>query len=139
MNKQRKAILIVSIAGALATFMPWVKVPLLGSINGSQGDGWITFALFLVPAVISQFKDKSSRLEGGILYTAILPGLLASFIGIWKISDFKSRISGIGDNPFAQAMEAAVSIEFGLYLVVIAGFALPIAAYLVKEDKQPMD
>ena len=59
MNKQRLAILIVAGLGALATFMPWVKAPIVGTINGTKGDGWITLVLFAVPLVISLLNDKT--------------------------------------------------------------------------------
>ena len=35
----------------------------------------------------------------------------------------------------AKALGATVSIEFGLYLVVLAGVALPIAAFLIKDKE----
>ena len=44
-------------------------------------------------------------------------------------------MSDIGDNPFAKALVATVSIEFGLYLVVLAGIALPIVAFLIKDKE----
>ena len=48
MNKQRIGILIAAGLGMLATFMPWLKAPVVGTINGAEwkGDGWITFFLF---------------------------------------------------------------------------------------------
>ena len=135
MNKQRLAILIVAGLGALATFMPWVKVPFLGTINGTKDDGWIILLLFAVPLVISLLNDTTKALKDGLLYGAIIPSLVAGAIGIWKIIDFNSKMSDIGDNPFAKALRATVSIEFGLYLVVLAGIALPIVAFLIKDKK----
>jgi hypothetical protein len=135
MNKQRLAILIVAGLGALATFMPWVKAPIVGTINGTKGDGWITLVLFAVPLVISLLNDKTKALKDGQLYGAIIPSLVAGAIGIWKIIDFNSKMSDIGDNPFAKALGATVSIEFGLYLVVLAGIALPIVAFLIKDKE----
>jgi hypothetical protein len=133
MNKQRLAILIVAGLGALATFMPWVKAPIIGSINGTKGDGWITLMLFVIPLIISLLNDKSKRLVGGLLYGAIVPGIIAGVIGAWKIFDFKSKMSSLANNPFGEAIESSVSIEFGLYLVVLSGIALPIVAFLVKD------
>jgi ABC-type phosphate transport system permease subunit len=135
MNKQRLAILIVAGLGALATFMPWVKAPIVGTINGTKGDGWITLVLFAVPLVISLLNDKTKALKGGPLYGAIIPSLVAGAIGVWKIIEFNSKMSDIGDNPFAKALGATVSIEFGLYLVVLAGIALPIVAFLIKDKE----
>jgi len=133
MNKQRLAILIVAGLGALATFMPWVKAPIVGTINGTKGDGWITLVLFAVPLVISLLNDKTKAVKGRLLYGAIIPSVLAGVIGILKIIDFNSKMADVGDNPLAKALGSTVSIEFGLYLVVLAGIALPIAAFLIKD------
>ncbi len=132
MNKQRLAILIVAGLGALATFMPWVKMPIVGSVNGTAGDGWITFGLFAVSIIISLLGDRTKPIKGGLLYAAIVPALLAAALGISKILDFKSKTADMDDNPFASMIQAAVTVEFGLYLVVAAGLALPIAALVVK-------
>lgn len=128
MNKQRLAILIVAGLGVLATFLPWVKVPILGSVNGTQGDGWITLVLFAIAILISLSKDKTKAIEGGLLYAAILPGGLAGAIGLWKIIDFNSKMEELG--------VGGVSIGFGLYLVVLAGIALPIVGFLIKDKKE---
>ena len=65
-----------------------------------------------------------------------MPAYNSTFaIGVWKIIDFNSKMSNIGDNPFAKALGATVSIEFGLYLVVLAGIALPIFAFLIKDKE----
>lgn len=142
MNKQRLAILIIAGLGALATFMPWVKAPIVGTINGTKGEGWITLVLFAVPLIISIFNDKTKALKGVLLYGAIIPSLLAGAIGIWKIIEFNSTMSselsgfplrGIGAG--AKALGATVSIDFGLYLVTLAGIALPIAAFLIKDKE----
>jgi hypothetical protein len=139
MNKQRLAILIAAGLGALATFLPWVKAPIVGTINGTEGDGWITLVLFSVPLVISLLNDRTKAVKGGILYGAIIPSIIAGIIGIWKIIDInninKMSMSEIGDNPFAKALGITVSIEFGLYLVVLAGIGLPIAAFLIKDKE----
>ena len=139
MNQQRLAILIAAGLGALATFMPWIRVPFIGTIAGSQGDGWYTLALFSVAIVVSLLSDKTKRIEGGALYAAIIPSIIAALIGIQKISYFSSMMADMkadmGDNPFAMALGATVSIEFGLYLLVLAGLAVPALAYLIN-DKQ---
>lgn len=138
MNKQRLAILIVAGLGALATFLPWVKAPIVGTINGTKGDGWITFVLFAVPLIISLLKDKTTALKGGLLYGAIIPSILAGIFGIFKIMDLNSIISEREDSPFARMLSAGISIEFGLYLVVLAGLLLPILAFVVKDNKRTL-
>ena len=131
MHKQRLGILIVASLGVLATFLPWVKSPIIGSINGTQGPGWMTLLLFAVPLVISLLNDKTKALKGGQLYGAIIPSLIAGVYGIGEILSFNS--TSVKNNPFLQILEASVSIEYGLYLVVLAGIALPIVAFLIKD------
>lgn len=135
MNKQRLGILITAALGALATFMPWVKMPLVGTVNGTQGDGWITFALFLVPVVLTLLNDKSVPLKGAKLYGSIACAIIASLIGILKVSELSS-ISDSSGNEFAKALSDSISIGFGLYMVILAGIALPIVAYLIKDKSK---
>jgi hypothetical protein len=132
MNKQRLGILIVAVVGMLATFMPWVNVPIIGSVDGTKGDGWITFVLFAIPLIICLLNDKSKSVKGVLLIAAIIPSLIAAIIGTWKIIDFKSKMGQTGDNPFAQALSSSISVGFGLYLVVLSGIALPIVSFLIK-------
>lgn len=37
-SRQRLGIAFLSIVGMSATFMPWVKMPILGTLNGTKGD-----------------------------------------------------------------------------------------------------
>ena len=131
MNKQRLVILILAGLGVLATFLPWVKYSIWGSVSGIRFDGPFTFALFLVPLIISLLKDKTKPLTGDLLYGAIIPSIIAGVIGIWNIIHFNSTAFNMGDNPFAQ-----VEVGGGVYLVVLVGIALPIAAFLLKNMEQ---
>lgn len=133
MNKQRLAILIAAGLGALATFMPWVNAPLVGAIAGTKSDGWITFGLFAIPMGISLLNDKSKRMEGTPLYGAFVPAIIAGLFGLWKVIDFNSLMGEVSDNPFAKAMRESISIGFGLYLVILAGIAVPVLAYVIKD------
>lgn len=137
MNKQRLAILIAAGLGALATFMPWVKLPIVGTISGTKLDGWITFVLFSVAIVVCLQADKNKNVEGKNLLWAIIPSVLAGLIGIWKIIDFNSKmgdsLGDISDNPFSEALAASISIEIGLYLVILASIAVPVLAHLMKD------
>lgn len=132
MHKQRIAIVAIAAAGAAATFMPWLSAPLIGYVNGSAGDGWITFALFLISLVLGAVGAREAPLARGHLVAAVVPGALAGLFGIWKMVAITSTKTDVGDNPFAQAMVEAVSVQFGLYLVVLAGLALPVAAVMLR-------
>ena len=91
--------------------------------------------LFEVPLVNTLLNYRTKSLKCGQLYGAIIPSLIAGIIGIWKIIDFKSKIPDLGNNPFAKVIESAVSIEFGLYLVVKAGITLPIIDFLMNDKE----
>lgn len=135
MNKERMIISIVSALGMLATFMPWINAPIVGSINGSQGDGWITFIIFAIPLLISLRGDTTKKIENRyfVEFGVSVPCVLAGLFGIWKIVNINSIMSNLSGNPFANSLSMSVSIGFGLYVVVIAGFALPV--YLTTTGK----
>ena len=137
MNKQRIAMLICAVAGIIATFMPWFNMPLIGSVNGTQAnnDGWITLALFAVPLLLSMLGNRTKSLEGAMLFIAIAAGLVAAGIAVYRIIDFKNKISPLEDNAFGKMLTSTVSVGAGLYLVAVAGLAVLITAFALK-DKQ---
>ena len=126
MNKQRLSILIIGILGGIGTFLPWVKIPMLGSVNGTEGDGLITLFLFLVPVAISLIKDRSKNLKGGLFYTAIISSVIAGIIGIYDLVNFKSGDLGL----------MRLTMGPGLYVIAAAGLLLPIVAFIMKEKEE---
>lgn len=141
MNKQRIAILIAAGVGMLATFLPWVKAPFIGSINGTQGDlgGWFTFVLYLVPVIIYIVGKQSEPIKGVYLpITAVISSLCASWTGFVTIYKLNSKMDLINsDNAFAKALTESVSIEVGLYLVVLAGIMVTIVVFFMPDQKAP--
>jgi hypothetical protein len=133
MNKQRLAILIASVLGALGTFMPWVSLPIVGSINGTKGDGYITLILFCIPIVLSVLGNRNKAISGVRMYAASAGAGISSLIAIYKIIDFNSKMAPASDNPFAQAVASSVSIEYGLYVIAVAGLATIASAFFVKD------
>lgn len=134
MNKQRLALLIVSAVGMLATFLPWVKAPILGELDGTRGDGWITFVLYLIPLIICLNGNKKNPVKIPQLYGIIYPGIIAIIIGVWKINDLRSTMSQSNDdNSFSKILNSSVSIGFGLYLVILAGISLIIVTFIFND------
>lgn len=132
MNKQRMFILAASVLGIVASFLPWITLP-MGSISGIKGDGWLTLILFLVPTIISVLGNRNGRLSRTNLYIAMGPALLAALIGLYKIIDFNTSLPG-GDNPIALGIRNTVSIGLGLYVLVVAGLAVPSIGLFFKES-----
>lgn len=121
MSQQRIALAILAGLGVLSTFMPWIKLPVIGYRVGTEFSGWITFVLFSIVFIVTFLGDRSKRLKGGKLYVAIISGVLAAGIGIWEIFDLDSSM-------FASA-------EYGLYLMVISGTGIPLAAYIIGNNR----
>jgi hypothetical protein len=132
MNKQRLAIVIAAGIGMLATFMPWVKAPFVGSINGTAADGWTTFFLFGVAVVIALLNDRTTRITGNTFYAAIAGPGAATLFALWKIMQFSGKKQS--NDIFCEMMGSTVTIEFGLYLIVLAGVASVLLAYLIKDE-----
>ena len=134
-HKQRLGILIAAGLGISATFLPWVHAPIIGSVAGTAGDGWITL-LFFIPALIFALRgDSRVPVRGGKRLGLVIPAVLAAILGIWKIISLKTAMSGAADdNPFAKAMSLSVQIGFGLYLLVAAGVAVAVVAWLLDKN-----
>jgi len=126
MNKQRIAIAIASGFGMLATFLPWVSTPLL-SINGANmqdGSGWISFVVFALPLIFVFLGDKAKPLAKAKYVLAAL-GLANAIFGI-------SIIALIGERASNLLLGGAITVGFGLYLVIIAGIAVYLTSIFAK-------
>jgi len=136
-SRQRTVLAITAAAGMLATFLPWVKAPIIGSIDGTAGDGWITLALFACALALC-FTGNRSRSISGVNHVAIaIPSLLAGLIGLWKVLAFRERMAEMRseDNAFAAAMSLTVQIGIGIYLLIIAAAAMIILPFLLRDQK----
>jgi len=139
-HKQRLGILTAAGFGMLGTFLPWVHVPILGSISGTRGDGWITLLLFVPAVVLSLGGDRSTPLVAGRRAGAVISAGLAGLIGVWKIIDFHGIMADVPkDNPFAEALSMSVQIGAGLYLLIAAGAALGVVAWAMEGPGRPRE
>lgn len=121
MNDQRLSVLILAAVGMATAFMPWVKMPLLGYVPGTDNGGWLTFVLFGVVFILTFIGERSRNLIGLKLYSAIFLSLVAAGIGVWKIIDL--------DSPL-------VTVEYGLYLMTLTGVVIPLAAFIIGKSKK---
>jgi hypothetical protein len=127
---------IAAVVGALGTFMPWVHVSNLRTVYGFDMVGWYTFFLFLVPIILLLMYDKTKRVRNGFLLIIIILSIIAGIIGFQKIYQFISLSSNMAGNVFTQRIGNSMTIGIGLYLVVIAGFIMPLLAILIKEKSK---
>ncbi len=86
LHPQRLVTSIAAAVGGIATFLPWATVPILGTIDGTVGDGWITLGLFAGVVAAAMFGQRSqqmagfAQLGGGVLST-IAGGVAAAVAG----------------------------------------------------------
>lgn len=120
MEKKRKFILIVAVAGMVGTFLPWASA--FGyTVNGTEGDGWITLVMFAIGGAIAFFKgDKAQPLSKGTLYGVWIPAAIAGFIALEKIF---TKPSGMG-----------MKIGLGLWLIAIAGILQVLISFFFKGE-----
>ena len=121
MNDQRLGIAILSGLGMLTAFMPWVKLPVVGYILGTEHSGWITFVILSIPFILSFVGKRIQPLKGGKLYIALGAAIIAAGIGIWEIIDLDSGILS--------------TVEYGLYLLVLAATVIPVAAFILGNNR----
>lgn len=118
MSDQRIAIALFAVIGISSTFMPWVKISYIEYTFGTESVGWICLGLFIVPLVLAFLGDRRHLLKGGSLYSALAASLVAAGLGIWKMLDLDTSL---------------VTVEYGLYLLVISGLVIPLAAYIIGD------
>jgi len=142
MNKQRLFIIIASAIGMISCFLPWLNNSYTGNISGFSIGGWITCILFGIIFYVSYSggnqKEYLSRAKKRFsLILGFLSALFAIFICYFHIENSKNfvygtldRDSGVFDNiPFS------ISYNYGIYLVVIAGFLISILSFIFKETQ----
>lgn len=139
MHSQRVGIFLAAAAGMLGTFLPWLNIPLLGSITGTQGEGWfngwITFALFGFTLLLTLVGNKQRVLRGGQFFLAMLFSIGAGGIALWKIIDFHTSIGDTAsDNALSRAVGSVVSVGVGLYLIVLAGIAVVLLGAALRRE-----
>ncbi|HCS21243.1 MAG TPA: hypothetical protein DIW47_11900 [Bacteroidetes bacterium] len=133
MNTQKRVVLTIAAIGMLTTFMPWVQGQIPGGTMVRNGEEWITLALFAIPVLLCLLNNRSAPLSGFKLYAAVLPAIFVALIAILKMDEFSSIITQIDPNhPFAEFMDTDVTIGFGLYLLLLAALALPVAAFWLR-------
>jgi len=135
---QRIAIIIAAGAGMLGTFLPWVTVPILGSVNGTAGDGqgWIPFGLLAVSLVTALLGTLGYGLSGEQRLIGAGTALAASGVALWKVIEFKKKMSDApDDNPIAKALASSVQLGPGLIVIILAGIAVAIIAFTMSSGR----
>ncbi len=143
LHVQRIGIAIAAFLGGLATFMPWAHLPILGAVDGTVGDGWITLALFAVAVGVSFSGNRGQPLGSWPQVAAIVLPAIAGIIGVWKIIQINGIASDLRSNADAETLGGAmaglaaqaIQPKFGLYMLVMAGLATASAAIVLHPQR----
>ncbi len=132
-NTQRLAVSIAALVGIVSCFLPWMRVAGIASVSAFSAGiwGWLTFLLFVAPIVISLMKDREQNLEHPMSLVVMITGGLPALIGLWNLISLLT--AGGSDAEVAAFFGALVSPGFGLYLTIIAGIAIPVLVFLMKD------
>ena len=135
MNKQRFAVVIVAVIGLIATFLPWYRIALVGTVSGMSSSGWFTFIMFIVVIILALRKNLREDLTMGVSWSISICSLLASFVVLWRMIDVwfaKEGMFSLGGG-MAGISGSQVAVGYGAWIVVIAGICVPLAAYLFRD------
>lgn len=124
MNKQKISAMAFAALGMVGTFLPWVELPILGSISGTAGDGWISLFLYLISLAIAFAGDRNTEFSLAKWIAYSVPAALGSALGIWKIMEFTDKLGGTGF--------FGVELGIGLYLVAFSGILGVLTAKVLK-------
>ena len=125
----RLLILVFSMLGISASFMPWVIFPKgNGLFYGYHVDGSVTGILFFLILVFSIITYNKQRLP-------LVLGFLSAIISLWMVYLSYDKIAAIqdqkinfsSDNPLIATATAGFHEGIGLYVLGIAGTGLFIA------------
>jgi|GEM_PF-5354369 len=132
MSVQRIIILICGIIGCFAFLLPWLKVPLVGQIDGKDlENSWPGLAL-MAGIVLLSLSGNRARTSSKTSSTLIgLLGILSALFGLYKWYAYRNDINEMGDGNFvARAISGSVDIRYGLILFICCGIVSALAVRL---------
>lgn len=125
MNKQKLYILISSIVGILAAFMPWATVSAfrqsIYNAAGIAGDGKITLVLFGIICALCFVGNKQEKFTKQFEYGVIVLGILNIVVFIVLLINANEVVRRFG--AFGN-----VSVAHGAYLTFLAALAVVLFA-----------
>lgn len=126
-NIQRKAILISSVIGIIALFLPWATVSMMGmsdSVNGFRSWGILVFFAFVAAVIISLMGDQSRKLDKKMWLAVLIAGTAALLFTIISFGSASNNFGGMG------LVDAGNGI--GIWLALLASIAVLVSAWYYK-------
>jgi hypothetical protein len=119
MHAQRIVVAIGAGVGVICTFLPWARVPLFGSVSGTEINSeraWASLALCSVVLLVALLGTAREPLAGGAALLCVLAGLATSGIAVWTIIELVEAVR-----------DGGVQLGAGLYLLAVAGLVITFA------------
>lgn len=141
MNRQRFAVFIVGIIGLVATFLPWYHIEMVGNLTGVFSSGWFTFIMFLLILILAVGRNLHRDVSKLNLWFMSLFGIAAGIVVLWRIMDidFSQDVMLSLGGRMSGIMANEVVVRYGAWVVVIAGFCVPLAAILFRSRRTVPD
>lgn len=128
----RHILVLISLIGISATFMPWLHFPKNGVIfYGYLADGLLTGFFFISCLIYLLATSKNEHINKIVLAIMAILGLVLAFGAYTKIKDINlEKLTFTSDDPLIISMSAGFHEGIGIYVFGIAGLAMCIAAML---------
>lgn len=133
MNKQRIGVLLFSLLGMFAVFMPWAHtiIPGMRTLNGMHRffghNGWYILVLFGIPFALSLIGKHSESLKKIPFYIVSSLSLLVAGLVIFEMIRFK----------FGGWLQGQIaSLGWGLFVIVGAGILTFLCAFFLRSKIQ---
>lgn len=120
MHPHRPIVLAGAVFGVLALFLPFVRLPVFGAVDGIAGDGWpalVIAAPVVARAAFGDWSRGNSALAG---LTLTLVGCLATVFAAVKLTDAIDAVRGLEGGSLGPGAPLLV----GAMALVTAGAAL---------------
>lgn len=141
MNRQRLAVFIVGVIGLVATFLPWYRIEMVGTLSGIFSSGWFTFIMFLLILLLVMRKNLHKDVSKLNLWCMSLFGIAAGIVVLWRIMDIdfsQDALLALGGR-MSGIRAGEVAVRYGAWVVVIAGFCIPLAGILFRNRRAVPD
>ena len=135
---QRALIVVIAAVGAAGTFLPWITVADVGTVDGTAGDGWISLVLFAMVVALAAIGRWAYGVRGGKRVIIVILSLLALALGVFEIINAK-QAPAENEAEFREVVEAfraSIKIGIGLYAIVFAGLSGMVVPFLIPSKRR---
>lgn len=126
LNKQRKFIIIGAALGVISCFLPWFSYG-MGSVNGMNGIGVLTFILFIVAGLISFAGDQKANIPAKMWLPVLGAGVVNICIIGYLIIRWESAMSGVG--RYERSPFGSMGLSFGIWAAIAGAILIAFGAY----------